>query len=95
MAGERLVLTTPATVTGWAPCGFDLRIGHPQSPDGVRLHFVNDLGEVRVFWVEDRALAVSLNRANMSTISLQRRLVQYAIANDLLGPGAAAGTVLA
>jgi hypothetical protein len=105
-AQEKVVLTTPVlAATGaaefriWA---LDLRREHPDRPAGILATFreVNATGfllggrsiECRYEAAEAEALIVALNKTNLATISLEKRVITQCQTSGKLGAGAVTGT---
>jgi len=105
---ETLTLTTPVQVAVGATVfrlwTLDLRRAHPERPAGIRAVFreVDGAGaflpfggrsiECRYDEAEAEALLIVLNKANLSTLSLEKRVTQKCQSDGKLGAGAITGT---
>jgi hypothetical protein len=105
---ETLTLSTPVQVSAGATSfrvwRLDLRRAHPEREAGILAVFreVDGSGafialggrtiECRYDGAEAEALLVSLNKANLSTLSLEKRVTQKCQTDGKLGTGAITGT---
>lgn len=81
---ETLTFTTPPVPTAVQVVGIEMYLNLPGQSDGVRLHLLTDIGEIRREWIGDdegRALIVALNTMNLSTISLRERVLRWLASN--------------
>lgn len=104
---ETLTLSAPVQVSTGASAfrvwRLDLRRAHPEQPAGILAVFreVDGAGafiplggrtiEVRYEGAEAEALLVVLNKANLSTLSLEKRVTQKCQSDGKLGAGGITG----
>jgi len=98
-----VAVQTSAGATAFRVWWLDLRRSHPDRPAGILAVFreVDGAGvflsggraiECRYEGAEADALLITLNKANLSTLSLEKRVTQKCQADGKLGAGAITGS---